>query len=109
MRSHVNPIGKQSHRAGQNTNPETSPTVKNRPETERDISDKQVTAAHFLGSTILLCGRGLSLALNLGVQILIVRYLTKLEYGYTIRDLLSIGGMAIEIESFGQSTGALNW
>jgi O-antigen/teichoic acid export membrane protein len=57
--------------------------VNNRPKADAgsDRSDTQATIAHFSGSVLLLCGRGLSLVLNLVVHVLIVRYLSKLEYG----------------------------
>jgi O-antigen/teichoic acid export membrane protein len=37
--------------------------------------------SHIRGSSLFLVGRHLSLLLNLGVQVLIVRYLTKADYG----------------------------
>lgn len=57
--------------------------VNNKPNTKTgsDSSDTQATTAHFSGSALLLFGRGLSLVLNLVVHVLVVRYLSKLEYG----------------------------
>ena len=46
-------------------------------------SDHRATATkqHIRGSSLLLAGRILSLGLNLGVQVLLIRYLAKTDYG----------------------------
>lgn len=54
------------------------------------------TKKHIRGSTLLLIGRGVSLAANFAVQILTVRYLTKSDYGafaYAL-SLVSLGSSA---------------
>lgn len=43
----------------------------------REVSTKK----HMRGSALLLAGRGIGIALNFAVQVLIVRYLAKAEYG----------------------------
>jgi O-antigen/teichoic acid export membrane protein len=42
---------------------------------------KESTKKHIRGSSLLLVGRGLSLATNFAVQVLTVRYLSKSDYG----------------------------
>lgn len=42
---------------------------------------KKATRKHIRGSSLLLAGRFISLAMNFGVQVLTVRYLTKVDYG----------------------------
>ncbi len=58
------------------------------------------TRKHIRGSTILLVGRLLSLALNFGVQVLTVRYLSKSDYG-AFAYALSIVSMGASISLFG--------
>ncbi len=55
---------------------------------------------HIRGSTILLVGRIISLALNFGVQVLTVRYLTKSDYG-AFAYALSIASIGASISLFG--------
>jgi len=43
--------------------------------------ERPATAGHIRGSSVLFAGRLLSLALNLATQVLIVRLLTKTDYG----------------------------
>jgi O-antigen/teichoic acid export membrane protein len=43
--------------------------------------DAAATARQIRGSTLLTAGRGLSLAINFAVQVLIVRYLSQEQYG----------------------------
>lgn len=58
------------------------------------------TRKHIRGSTLLLVGRLLSLALNFGVQVLTVRYLAKSDYG-AFAYALSIVAMGASISLFG--------
>jgi len=58
------------------------------------------------GSTLLMVGRGLSLALNLAAQVLTVRYLAKLEYG-AFAFGLSITSMLSSFAVFGMNKAAL--
>ncbi len=52
-------------------------------ESAEPASDHRATATkqHIRGSSLLLAGRMLSLGLNLGVQVLLIRYLAKTDYG----------------------------
>ena len=45
------------------------------------ITTSQATKKHLRGSTLLLTGRFISMAVNFAVQVLIVRYLSKSDYG----------------------------
>jgi O-antigen/teichoic acid export membrane protein len=42
---------------------------------------RAATAGHIRGSSLLLAGRGIALAINFAVQVLTVRYLAKADYG----------------------------
>lgn len=57
------------------------------------------TKSYLRGSSLLLAGRILSLLLNFGVQVLIVRYLSKAEYGTL--------AFALTVMSFGASVALL--
>jgi O-antigen/teichoic acid export membrane protein len=66
----------------------------------RPAGEPAETARHIRGSTVLFAGRMLSLAINMATQVLIVRVLTKSEYGIFayalafgpgIRTLISVG------------------
>jgi O-antigen/teichoic acid export membrane protein len=57
------------------------------------ITTSQATKKHLRGSTLLLFGRGIAMAANFVVQVLIVRYLSKSDYGafaYAL-SLISLG------------------
>src|ERR1044072_1910228 len=45
------------------------------------IATSQATKKHLRGSTLLLTGRVISMVANFVVQVLIVRYLSKSDYG----------------------------
>ncbi len=45
------------------------------------VTTSQATKKHLRGSTLLLTGRFISMAANFAVQVLIVRYLSKSDYG----------------------------
>jgi O-antigen/teichoic acid export membrane protein len=45
------------------------------------VSARETTRQQLRGGTLLLSGRGLSLAINFATQVLIVRYLTQTDYG----------------------------
>lgn len=45
------------------------------------LSSDQVSHRHIRGSSLLVAGRGIAVALNFAFQILTVRYLTKSDYG----------------------------
>lgn len=49
--------------------------------TEAPLARPDLTDRHIRGSTLLVVGRVIELAINLVVQILIVRYLSKSDYG----------------------------
>ena len=57
------------------------------------ISVNQAAKKHLRGSTLLLAGRIIAMAANLAVQILIVRYLSKSDYGAFayVMSLISLG------------------
>lgn len=56
-------------------------------------STNQATAKHLRGSTLLLVGRVIAMAMNFAVQVLIVRYLSKSDYGAFayVTSLISMG------------------
>jgi O-antigen/teichoic acid export membrane protein len=58
------------------------------------------TKGHIRGSSLLLFGRLLALAINLAVQVLIVRYLSKSDYG-AFAYALSVIAMGSSIAVFG--------
>ncbi|HEX5014974.1 MAG TPA: flippase [Candidatus Limnocylindrales bacterium] len=58
------------------------------------------TRAHVRGSSLLLMGRGLSLLANFAVQVVIVRYLAKTEYG-AFAYALSIATLAAGLTTAG--------
>lgn len=58
------------------------------------------TRRQIRGSSLLLIGRSLSMAVNFAVQVLIVRYLTKTDYG-AFAYALSIVAMGETIATFG--------
>jgi O-antigen/teichoic acid export membrane protein len=56
-------------------------------------SNNQAAAKHLRGSTLLLAGRVIAMGMNFAVQILIVRYLSKSDYGAFayVMSLISLG------------------
>lgn len=56
-------------------------------------SSNQAAAKHLRGSTLLLAGRVIAMAINFAVQVLIVRYLSKSDYGAFayVMSLISLG------------------
>lgn len=65
------------------------------PRTRHAAASRQIR-----GSSLLLLGRSLSMAVNFAVQVLIVRYLTKTDYG-ALAYALSIVAMGETIATFG--------
>ncbi|MFN8187973.1 MAG: flippase [Gaiellales bacterium] len=59
-----------------------------------------VTRSHVRGSSLLLAGRLISLAVNFGVQVMIVRYLTKGDFG-AYSYALSIVALVQSVITFG--------
>lgn len=56
------------------------------------------TAQHIRGSSLLLVGRGVALALGFGAQVLLVRYLSKADYGalsYALAAVTFFAGIAL--------------
>ena len=76
--------------------PEAEPVVERAPKQGRH----DVTAKQIRGSSLLLAGRILSLAVNFAVQILIVRYLSKSDYG-AFAYALSIASLGETFTTFG--------
>jgi O-antigen/teichoic acid export membrane protein len=71
------------------------------PDTEALASTAQeTTRKQIRGSSLLLLGRFLSLGINFGIQILIVRYLSKADYGAFAYGL-SIVSLGASIVAFG--------
>lgn len=62
--------------------------------------EKDSTKKHIRGSSLLLLGRGLSLAANFAVQVLTVRYLTKSDYG-AFAYALSLVSLGSSLSVFG--------
>lgn len=62
--------------------------------------EKDATKKHIRGSSLLLIGRMVSMALNFGVQILTVRYLSKSDYG-ALAYALSVVSMSTSAVLFG--------
>lgn len=60
-----------------------------------DACDRKETKKHIRGSALLLTGRLLAVAINLGIQVLLVRHLSKSGYGAF--------AYALSIVSFGSS------
>jgi O-antigen/teichoic acid export membrane protein len=61
---------------------------------------QETTRKQIRGSSLLLVGRFLSLGINFGIQILIVRYLSKADYG-AFAYALSIVSLGASIVTFG--------
>jgi O-antigen/teichoic acid export membrane protein len=59
----------------------------------------QSTKKHLRGSTLLLAGRFISMATNFAVQVLIVRYLSKSDYGAFayVMSLVSLGSSLVVV------------
>lgn len=65
--------------------------------TASGASTNQATKRHLRGSTLLLAGRLIAMATNFAVQVLIVRYLSKSDYGafaYAL-SLISLGSSLV--------------
>src|SRR6266508_643075 len=60
----------------------------------------EATQKHIRGSSLLLGGRFLSLGINFAIQILIVRYLSKADYGAWAY-ALSLVSLAVGVATFG--------
>lgn len=63
------------------------------PPTDQPSPQHDMTTKHLRGSTLMLIGRLLAVAMNFGVQVLIVRHLSKSDYGafaYAL-SLISLG------------------
>ena len=58
------------------------------------------TSRHLRGSSLLVGGRFISLALNLAVQVLIVRYLSKEDFG-AFAYAISLVALASTVVAFG--------
>jgi O-antigen/teichoic acid export membrane protein len=63
-------------------------------------SQRDTTKKHIRGSSLLLVGRLLSLVINLAVQVLMVRYLSKSDYG-AFAYALSIASLGSSLAVFG--------
>ncbi len=65
--------------------------------TASDEAANQATKKHLRGSTLLMAGRIIAMATNFGVQILIVRYLSKSDFGAFayIMSLISLGSSLV--------------
>lgn len=63
-------------------------------------SAREATKKQLRGSSLLLSGRFLSLGVNFAIQILIVRYLSKADYG-AYAYALSLVGLGVSIATFG--------
>jgi O-antigen/teichoic acid export membrane protein len=61
---------------------------------------QETTRKQIRGSSLLLLGRFLSLGINFGIQVLIVRYLSKADYG-AFAYALSIVSLGASIVTFG--------
>jgi O-antigen/teichoic acid export membrane protein len=59
---------------------------------EGDRARRDGVRRHLRGSSLLLVGRLASLAINLGVQVLTVRYLVRADYGTFAWALVAIAG-----------------
>ena len=70
-------------------NPETTPITA----AISPIPANQAAKKHLRGSTLLLAGRILAMVANFAVQVLIVRYLSKSDYGAFayVMSLISLG------------------
>lgn len=66
----------------------------------RPRGERSATSTQIRGSTLLLAGRTLSMAVNFVIQILIVRYLTKTDYG-AFAYALSIVALGQSLVTFG--------
>ncbi|HEY7560682.1 MAG TPA: flippase [Gaiellaceae bacterium] len=64
------------------------------------VPAEEATRKQIRGSTLLLAGRFLTVAVNLAVQILIVRYLSKTDYG-AFAYALSLVSLGASIVTFG--------
>lgn len=67
-------------------------------------SEHTTTKQHLRGSSLLLVGRLVSLLTNFGVQVLIVRYLSKADYG-AFAYALSVVSMGTSLAGLGMSRG----
>jgi O-antigen/teichoic acid export membrane protein len=65
-----------------------------------DAVERKETKKHIRGSALLLTGRLLAMAINLGLQVLLVRYLSKSGYG-AFAYALSIVSLASSVAVFG--------
>lgn len=65
--------------------------------TASDEAANQATKKHLRGSTLLMTGRIIAMATNFGVQILIVRYLSKSDFGAFayVMSLISLGSSLV--------------
>lgn len=63
-------------------------------------AERDSTKKHIRGSSLLLIGRGISLAANFAVQVLTVRYLTKGDYG-AFAYALSLVSLGSSVAVFG--------
>ncbi|MEO8228374.1 MAG: flippase [Chloroflexota bacterium] len=75
------------------------------PTADRPSKAHRETTSQIRGSSLLLVGRTLSMAVNFLVQILIVRYLTKEDYG-AFAYALSIAALGQTLITFGLDRGA---
>lgn len=68
--------------------------------TEADEFAAAATRQHLRGSSLLLSGRGISLAINFAVQVLVVRYLSQADYG-AFAYALAFASLAQTVITFG--------
>lgn len=76
-------------------NSATTPPIEATPRTKTNATNRQIR-----GSSLLLLGRSLSMGVNFVVQVIIVRYLTKSDYG-AFAYALSIVALGESIATFG--------
>lgn len=65
---------------------------------ESSAEPQDVAAQHIRGSSLLLAGRLIALAIDFGAQVLLVRYLSKADFGawsYALALVAMLGGIAL--------------
>lgn len=77
-------------------------------QTPPEADDREPERKQLRGSTLLMAGRGISILINFGVQVLTVRYLSKLDYGafaYGLAIVLLVSKTSL----FGMNRTASRW
>src|SRR5687768_7994956 len=78
----------------------TATTTTTKPAENHDLPPSKTARAQIRGSMLLLAGRGCSILVNLVTQVVMIRYLTKLDYGVFAYSL-----SVIELASLGAAFG----